>query len=113
MARQASIRQAGIEDRITRFVDNLHALYVNELPIRGFLPFTGYVTAQYGFRNCKIVIHDSQSAVYCFIDLSNGDILKAATWSKPATGARGNIWNDDCDVRSEGPANLFGGGLYK
>jgi hypothetical protein len=29
--------------------------------------------------------------VYCFVDLTNGDILKAATWKAPAKHARGNI----------------------
>jgi len=30
-------------------------------------------------------------SVYCFIDVTNGDILKAAGWATPAKGARGNI----------------------
>lgn len=34
--------------------------------------------------------HVSQSA-YCFVDLSNGDILKTASWTAPAKGPRGNI----------------------
>lgn len=42
------------------------------------------------------------ASAYCFIDLSNGDILKPAGWKGPAKHARGNIragsvsnwWND-------------------
>ena len=30
-------------------------------------------------------------SVYCFIDVTNGNILKAAGWATPAKGARGNI----------------------
>jgi len=30
-------------------------------------------------------------SAFCFIDLTNGDILKAASWSAPAKHARGNI----------------------
>ena len=33
--------------------------------------------------------------VYCFIDLSNGDILKSASWKAPAKHPRGNIFNDN------------------
>jgi len=35
------------------------------------------------------------SSVYAFIDISNGDILKPASWRAPAKHARGNIFNDD------------------
>jgi hypothetical protein len=36
----------------------------------------------------------SRSA-YCFIDKSNGDVLKAAGWKAPAKGARSNIFAAD------------------
>lgn len=40
-------------------------------------------------------IEDGQSSVYCFIDMTNGDVLKAAGWKAPAKNfARGNL-NDD------------------
>lgn len=32
------------------------------------------------------------SSVLCFIDKSNGDVLKPATWKAPAKHARGNIF---------------------
>lgn len=31
---------------------------------------------------------------YCFIDRSNGNVLKSAGWKAPAKGARGNIFKD-------------------
>jgi hypothetical protein len=34
-------------------------------------------------------------SVHCFVDLINGDILKAASWRAPAKHARGNIWDND------------------
>lgn len=43
-------------------------------------------------------------SAYCFIDLSNGDILKADGWKRPAKGARGNI-------RHGGPENWWSGAL--
>lgn len=33
-------------------------------------------------------------SVHCFVDTTNGDVLKAAGWKKPAKHARGNL-NDD------------------
>ena len=38
---------------------------------------------------------EGQRSVHCFIDRSNGDILKAAGWKAPAKHARGNIFADD------------------
>ena len=33
-------------------------------------------------------------SVYCFVDTTNGDVLKAAGWKSPAKHARGNIYED-------------------
>jgi len=49
-----------------------------------------------GKRYWKIVKdYYGQRAVYCFVDRTNGDILKAATWRAPAKHARGNILDDN------------------
>ena len=52
-----------------------------------------------GMRYLKIVStkHDFgvQRSVYCFIDRTNGDVLKAASWKAPAKHARGNIYATD------------------
>lgn len=42
-------------------------------------------------------------SVHCFIDASNGDVLKAAGWKAPAKGARGNIFDAKCGVGRMGP----------
>lgn len=34
------------------------------------------------------------SSVFCFIDKTNGNVLKAASWKSPAKHARGNIYSD-------------------
>lgn len=34
-------------------------------------------------------------SAFGFVDLTNGDILKAAGWSAPAKGVRGNVFNSD------------------
>lgn len=37
-----------------------------------------------------------KSHIHCFVDKTNGGILKAATWRAPAKGYRGNIFNENC-----------------
>jgi hypothetical protein len=49
------------------------------------------LTTRHGKRYVKI-IRDGES-VFSFIDKTNGDVLKAASWSSPAKGARGNIFD--------------------
>lgn len=52
-------------------------------------------------RNC-----DSLSeSVFCFIDKTNGDVLKPASWRGPAKWARGNIFNEDNGL---GSADYYG-----
>jgi hypothetical protein len=48
------------------------------------------------------VVSDGSSA-WCFIDMSNGDILKAASWGRPAKTARGTIMREDFGVSFVGP----------
>jgi hypothetical protein len=48
-----------------------------------------------GQRYARVIRKDSTASAggsaYCFIDLTNGDVLKAASWKAPAKGARGNL----------------------
>jgi hypothetical protein len=49
-----------------------------------------------GKRFARIIKKDGSSiSAYGFIDLQNGDLLKAASWKAPAMHARGNIFADD------------------
>ena len=105
--------QDGIVPRIDEFCNNLMALYATDTSISTVEPM-------YGKKYCRIALvyrgiaHEViGKSVYCFIDLSNGDILKTAGWAGPAKGKRGSIWNPDCDVGADKPANLYGGGLYR
>ncbi len=55
------------------------------------------MTVQFGKKFAKIVRHDvngSSASVHCFVDMTNGDIRKAAGWKAPAKHARGNIYDD-------------------
>lgn len=51
------------------------------------------IYAEYGRKYCKISVGN---IIHCFINLDNGDILKAATYKAPAKHARGNIFSEDC-----------------
>lgn len=42
-------------------------------------------------------------SVHCFVDKTNGNVLKGASWKAPAKGARGNIYNEDKGLGRMGP----------
>jgi len=62
------------------------------------------LVAEKGRRYIRIVSKgEAQSSAYCFIDMTNGDVLKCAGWKSPAKHARGNIFNADNGVGAVGP----------
>jgi len=44
-----------------------------------------------------------EGSVHCFVDKTNGNILKAASWKAPAKHARGNIGDPDNGQSAMGP----------
>lgn len=50
------------------------------------------LTVQFGKRYARFVAAGSAMG---FVDLENGDILKAASWKAPAKHARGNVLRAD------------------
>lgn len=55
------------------------------------------ISYKLGKRYAKIIRRraDGTSAgVHCFVDMTNGDVLMAASWKAPAKHARGNIFDD-------------------
>ena len=50
----------------------------------------------------------AQRSAWAFIDSTNGDVLKPASWKAPAKHARGNIFaeNPVANVSPYGPAYL-------
>ena len=115
---------ANVEERIKLFVSLLQDLYNHEFSIRYQNLVPSRIDAMAGGSKYRRItctqqnkdhntgaITDGQRSVYCFIDMSNGDILKADGWAKPAKGARGNIFNVNCDVGFR--ADMNGAGLYK
>jgi hypothetical protein len=52
-------------------------------------------------------------SVHCFIDATNGDILKAATWKAPAKDARCNLFDSEWLLEFLERFHWAGGHLYK
>lgn len=40
---------------------------------------------------CRIRAGEKMGSVHCFVEIATGHIYKAATWSAPAKGIRGNV----------------------
>ena len=56
------------------------------------------------------LVDEAQTFAHCFVDRTNGDVLKAAGWKGPAKHARGNIFDDNNGLGSMsayGPAYLI------
>ena len=65
------------------------------------LPPTAYAT--YGKKYARVIYEDDntngagQRFVHSFVNMKNGDVLKAGGWKAPApNGIRTNIFADDC-----------------
>lgn len=57
-----------------------------------------------GRRYVRIVSTGSGHRVaWAFVDTTNGDVLKVATWKAPAKHARGNIYDDANGLKHIGP----------
>tara|TARA_Y100000593_G_scaffold88918_1_gene172074 strand:- start:60 stop:398 length:339 start_codon:yes stop_codon:yes gene_type:complete len=55
-------------------------------------------TCKLGKKYYKIIENDNRGqarSVYCFIDSTNGNILKANSWNSPHKKARGSVLNDN------------------
>lgn len=54
------------------------------------------MTYEVGPRYIRVVKVDSQRSVYCFVDRTTGNILKAGSWKAPAkNGVRASIFDPD------------------
>ena len=66
-----------------------------------------------GRKYYKVVVQDTNGtnkSVHSFIDRSNGDLYKAASWFQPAKGARYNLLTDIPMLKKD--VDPFGGYLY-
>lgn len=62
------------------------------------------LTIEPGRRYFRIVASQGSSrSAWAFVDSTNGDVLKPASWKKPAKHARGNIHDDKQGIGWIGP----------
>lgn len=70
------------------------------------------VTAVWGTKYWKIVFEGPiQKHVHSFVDRETGDVLKAASWAKPAKDARYNLLTSFDELVQR--ADPYGSYLYK
>ena len=64
------------------------------------------MSMEIGRKNIRIVRRElwngqeeaTNGSVHCFIDMANGNILKADGWKRPAPQVRGSIFNANFDI---------------
>lgn len=100
--------------RIEKFVAALQAKMELEGPgfEEGGLHWRKF-SIMYGPKFARIVEErrgGNGRAVYCFVDIENGDILKSAGWKAPAKGARGTVNTPTFGVEF---CDRYGSSLYK
>ena len=91
--------QKDIVNQVGEFRTNLQA-FVSEHYSHNFPNLkVPTIDVKFGKKYAKVIKTDNQRSVHSFIDLSNGDILMAASWNAPSTKTpRGNIYQENCDV---------------
>ncbi len=97
---------SGFEAALTSFIVGAQAIIDENYP-------EGYpencketLTADPGRRYVRIVRASSLAhsrSVHCFVDMTNGNVLKPASWKTPAKGARGNIFTMKSASEAVGP----------
>lgn len=91
-----------IKAQIQKYVELVQGLNDENHRVNEFHDFMKItISAEFGKKNARIVRADQSSrSVHTFIDMTNGNILKAAGWKAPApNGVRGNIFNENCDIQ--------------
>jgi hypothetical protein len=63
------------------------------------------LSVEMGRKYARIV--KSGSGVYCFVEMSTGNILKAASYIAPAKGVRGNIHSNNARAAITGHGAVY------
>lgn len=85
-------------ERLEAFVAGVTAIRTAHMIKNGyesfFIPAVAYTVGKKYIRVHEMDKNGQPTSVYCFIDTTNGDVLKAAGWKTPAKHARGNIFDE-------------------
>lgn len=85
------------------FMDKVNEMFANHS--KGF-PYPLTLDFKDGKKYIKLISVCPQRSAYGFIDKTNGDVLKAASWAAPAKHARSNIFNPDNGISCCGPYGI-------
>lgn len=105
--------QEEIRQRMLKFLVGAQQV-VNEYNVSQGFPWKEHLVLEIGKKYARIVKTDEKGAsrsAWAFVDLTNGDILKPASWKTPAKHARGSVLEPDfgvSKVSAYGPAYLRG-----
>ena len=81
---------------LTNFVALAQALIKSAHESKGYRFAHDVLSVMPGKQYVRVVAtHNGGRRVYCFVDRTNGDVLKSASWKAPAKHARGNIYAAD------------------
>lgn len=95
--------EQSFDHALCRFLERAQAV-VNEYYASTFPNNTvPKLSAEPGKRYVRVVRHDGVGrSAHCFVDTTNGNVLKPAGWKGPAKGARGNIYSEKLGVGPHG-----------
>lgn len=92
----------GLADRIKGYIDGAQEKINAQFAESFSILFPSKLSLTHGAKYVKVIVspvHENgvagQSSVFAFIDRTNGDILKPASWKSPAKHARGNVFDED------------------
>jgi len=104
----SNITDTDFTEEFQIFFEGCIKIYQNYVDRMGYKHNTDTFSFSQGRRYIKVIRGGS---VHCFVDRTNGDVLKAASWKAPAKHARGNLFDKDNGLGSMGefgPAYLRG-----
>lgn len=97
-----------IDAAILKFVayvqDKINAKYKKDYPTQT-VPM---LTIEKGKKYARIVKVGVGKDAYGFVDMTNGDLLKSASWKAPAKGVRGSALDSSTWDGAAGPYSLGG-----
>lgn len=110
------INKSYIENYCTSIIEACGAHYAARYPEWDRKPDMVY--PEYGRRFTRIVIEGTQRSVHAFVDMTNGDVIKAAGWKAPQKGKNGlavrfNLVDDESRERGFSAIDPYGSYLYE
>lgn len=94
------MRTAAFDAALATFVAGVESIYTKYMDEHFALNHRETFRLEHGKARVRVVKGDS---VYCFVEYSTGDVMKAAGWKAPAKHARGNIFAADHGLTNMGP----------